>query len=169
MTPEASGRAAGGPARALADEVTRERDAFLAALSHVEPGSMTTPGLVGEWSARELIAHLGYWAGHGAEAIHAVETGRGDEFGAGRPSVEDVNATVARVAQATPLATVRKREAAAVEALIERLRAMDPALLETFLPHHDISLERALREDGPDHYREHADALRAMFEAPPRG
>src|SRR5688572_6147214 len=100
----------------LVHELTAARDAFFAALSVVSPESWTTPGLIGEWSARELIAHLGYWAGHGVEAIHAVETGRADEFGADRPEVEEVNATVARVARQTDLATVRKREAASVDA-----------------------------------------------------
>ena len=145
----------------LVDELTAARGAFFDALSVVSPESWTTPGLIGEWSARELIAHLGYWAGHGVEAIHAVETGRADEFGADRPEVEEVNATVARVARQADLATVRKREAASVEAFVERLRAMDPALLATRLPHHGLSLEEGIREDGADHYREHAEQLRS--------
>jgi len=145
----------------LVDELTAAREAFFGALSVVSPESWTTPGLIREWSARELIAHLGYWAGHGVEAIHAVETGRADEFGADRPEVEEVNATVARVARQTELATVRKREAASVDAFVERLRAMDPALLTTRLPHHGLSLEEGIREDGASHYREHAEQLRS--------
>lgn len=143
----------------LADELTRERAAFLDALSSVASESMTTPGLVGEWSARELIAHLGYWAGHATEAIHAVEQGRADEFDPGGLDVEAINRTVARVARSTELATVRRREAASVEALVERLRVMDPALLDTVLPDGD-TLADAIREDGPGHYREHAAELR---------
>lgn len=158
-----------GHTDALIEDLVTERDAFLALLAHVEPGSMTTPGLVGDWSARDILAHLGYWAGYGAETIHAVETGLAEEFGAGHPSVEEVNQTVARVAQATPLATVRKREAASVEALVERLRAVDPSLLSTFLPHYEITLEQGIRTDGPEHYRQHADDLRVVLEAPARG
>ena len=153
----------------LVEELQAERDGFFHALAAIAPESMTTPGLVGEWSARELIAHLGYWAGHGVEAIHAVETGRADEFGAGRPSVEEVNATVARVARQADLATVRKREAASVEAFVERLRGMDSALLATPLPHHGLTLEEGIREDGASHYREHAAALRGILGAPARG
>lgn len=151
----------------LVDELTRERDAFFEALSAVSPDSMTTPGLVGEWSARELIAHLGYWAGHAAEAIHAAEQGRIDDT----PEVTDVDAvneTVARVARAASLATVRSREAASVEALIERLRAVDAALLATVLPDGQ-TLEAAVREDGSDHYREHAAELRRTLGEAPRG
>ena len=75
--------------------------------------------VVGEWSARELVAHLGYWAGHAVEVIHAVETGRAAEVGIGEPSVDERNETVARVARQTDLATVRKREAASAQALLD--------------------------------------------------
>ena len=66
------------------------------------------------------------------------------------------------------LATVRKREAASVEALVERLRALDPALLAIELPEGD-TLEEAIRDDGPDHYREHAEQLRRVLGEPARG
>ncbi|MBA2632366.1 MAG: maleylpyruvate isomerase N-terminal domain-containing protein [Chloroflexi bacterium] len=147
----------------LVEELRGERDALFRVLDAVAPESMTTPGLVGEWSARELIAHLGYWAGHAVEAIHAVETGHAGEFGADQPSVDDVNATVARIARQASLATVRKREAASVDAFDERLRGMDASLLATRLPHHGLALEEAIREDGASHYREHADELRRVL------
>jgi len=152
----------------LVEELRDERDAFLRTLDAVAPESMTTPGLVGEWSARDLVAHLGYWVGHAAEVIHAVEQGRIEEVGVGEPPVDDVNATVARVARTTELATVRKREAASVEALIERLLLLDPALLGERLPD-GATLEEGIREDGAAHYREHADGLRTVLGERPRG
>lgn len=157
------------PTERLIDELQQERDGFFEAVSAIAPESMTTPGLVGEWSARDLIAHLGYWAGHAVEAIHAVETGRADEFGADRPAVDEVNATVARVARQTDLATVGKREAASVQALVERLGEMDPSLLGSELRHHGLTLEEAVREDGATHYHEHAEGLRHVLGERPRG
>jgi hypothetical protein len=151
----------------LIDDLRAARDDLLEGLSAVRPELMTTPGLIGSWSARELIAHLGYWAGHAAEVIHAVEEGRADEVGVGEPSVDEVNETVARIARQTDLATVRKREAASVDALVERVQAMDPSLLAVRLPD-GATLEQGIREDGPIHYREHLDDLRAALEAPPR-
>jgi Mycothiol maleylpyruvate isomerase N-terminal domain len=153
---------------AIVADLQRERDAFFAALSVVAPESMTTPGLVGEWSAREVIAHLGYWAGHATELIHAVETGGIADVGVDEPSVDEVNATVARVAMSTPLATVRKREAASVDALVERLRILEPSLLGEALPD-GSTLEEGIREDGPDHYRDHAEELHRVLEEPARG
>lgn len=154
--------------RELIRELHDARADLLAALDTVAPESMSTPGLVGAWSGRELIAHLGYWAGHATEVIHAVEGGRIDEVGAGEPPVDDVNDTVARIARGTELATVRKREAAAVDALIERLTTLDPALLGERLPD-GATLEEGIREDGAEHYREHAADLRRVLEEVPRG
>jgi hypothetical protein len=146
----------------LVQELRDERDAFYRTLDAVAPDSMTTPGLVGEWSARDLIAHLGYWAGHATEAIHAAEQGRIGEVGAGEPPVDDVNATVARVARTTELATVRTRETASVKALVERLQLLDPTLLADRMPD-GTTLEQAIREDGGLHYREHDEDLRRVL------
>jgi hypothetical protein len=156
------------PTEALISELREARAELLSALDAIAPESMTTPGLVGEWSGRELIAHLGYWAGHATEVIHAVEGGRIDEVGAGEPPVDDVNDTVARVARTTALATVRARESATMEALVERLTTLDPALLSQRLPD-GSTLEAAIREDGSDHYREHAAALRRVLDEAPHG
>ena len=93
--------------------------------------------------------------------IHAVEVGRIDED-ADERTVDEINATVARIARETTLATVRKREAASVEALLERLRTLDPALLEV-LPD-GATLAEGIREDASAHYREHADELRQASE-----
>lgn len=152
----------------LVAELVEARDAFLRELDRVEPASLTTPGLVDEWSGRELVAHVGYWAGHATEIIHAVETDRADEAGVGELPTDEVNATVARIARDTPLATVRKREAASVEALLERLRTLDTTLLAVRLPD-GASLAQGIREDGADHYREHAAALRDALDGGARG
>ena len=152
----------------LIEELTAAREALFETLGAVSPESMTTPGLLGEWSGRELIAHLGYWAGHAVEVIHAGEEGRLEEIGAGEPTVDEVNETVARIARETDLATVRRREAASVDALIERLGTMDPVLLVERLPD-GATVEEGIREDGAAHYRGHADELRAIVEERPRG
>jgi hypothetical protein len=140
----------------LAAELADARRAFFAALDRLDPN---TP-VIGEWAARELVAHLGYWVGHAAEAIHAVEQGREAEFDVGALEVDERNATVARVARQTNLATVRRREQASFEALVGRLRALDPALLEVRLADWG-TLEAGIREDGSAHYREHLEELPA--------
>ena len=148
-----------GRTAALVAELVSSRDEFLAALDAVDPARLAEPGLVGEWSGRELIAHLGYWAGHAVEVIQAAEFGRVESFGKGQPSVDEVNDTVARVARHTDLVTAQARERASAEVLVERLRALDPVLLDLRLPD-GATVEEGIREDGAEHYREHTQQLR---------
>ncbi len=147
---------------ALVAELADARGAFRAALDDVDPALLTTPGLVGDWSARELVAHLGYWTGHAADALHAAEDGRAAEFDVEALDVEARNATVARVAAATDFETVRMREEASFDALLDRLRDADPAWLVERTGSGD-TVEHVLREDGAEHYREHADDIRGWF------
>lgn len=154
------------PARiqALAEDLVAARAGLLDALEDIDPALLTSPGLVGEWSARELVAHLGYWVGHAAEAIHHAEGGRLDDFDAGAPSVDERNAVVARVAGGTDLATVRSREELAFEALRKRILGVDPEWLADRDAGGD-TLEEIIRDDGADHYREHTRDIRAWFGA----
>lgn len=148
--------------RAMERDLVAARDEFTAALADVDPALLTTPGLAGAWSARELLAHIGYWVGHAAEALHHAAEGRTADFGEDELDVDERNAVVARVASETDLATVRKREEAAYQALLEALRDADPAWLEERVSYGD-SLEQVLRDDGADHYREHTDDIRSWF------
>ena len=152
----------GSEPAALVDELMEARREFVAALADVDPALLEAPGLVGEWSAKELIAHLGYWAGHAAEAIHHAEQERLEEFGEDEMDVDERNAVVARVASDTDLRTVRQREEAAFDALTTRLKRIDPEWLQDRVQYGD-TLEHVIRDDGADHYREHTLDLRAWF------
>jgi hypothetical protein len=151
--------------QALVDDLIAARQAFNDALADVDPALLTAPGLVGQWSAKELIAHLAYWAGHAAEALHQAEQGRVADFGEDDLDVDARNAVVARVAGETDLATVRQREEAAFDALLSRLKRAEPARLEERVSYGD-TLEYVVRDDGADHYREHTADLRSWFTKP---
>jgi hypothetical protein len=147
---------------ALAADLRDARDEFIAALGEMDPQLLTTPGLSGEWSAREVIAHLGYWAGHAAEALHHAGQGRTGDFGTDEMDVDERNAVVARVAAQSDLAAVRQREQAAYEALLTAVERADPGWLDERVAYGD-SLEQVIRDDGADHYREHAAEIRDWF------
>jgi DinB superfamily len=149
---------------ALATELVEARRAFEQALADIDPALLTSPGLVGVWSARELVAHMGYWAGHAAEAIHLAEQGRLDEFEVDVPSVDERNAVVARVAGETDMATVRSREEMAFEAFRKRILTVDPEWLAERDSDGD-TLEEIIKYDGADHFREHTNDIRAWFAA----
>lgn len=150
--------------QALATDLVEARDAFRQALDDMDPALLTTPGLVGVWSARELVAHMGYWAGHAAEAIHLAEQGRLDEFEAEVPSVDERNEVVARVAAESDMKTVRSREELAFEAFQQRILTIDPEWLGERDADGD-TLEEIIKYDGVDHFREHTNDIRAWFAA----
>ncbi|MEP6808577.1 MAG: maleylpyruvate isomerase N-terminal domain-containing protein [Chloroflexota bacterium] len=138
------------------------REEFLAALGDVDPALRTTPGLVEEWSARDLLAHVGYWTGHAAESLYRAEQGQLAEFGKDDLSVDDRNAVVTRVARETDYATVALREQGAYDAFATRLAAVDPDSLGERDADGD-TLEEIIAFDGADHYREHMLDIRAWF------
>lgn len=144
----------------LADEIAAAHREFASALEALPSGQTRRPAL-GEWSVAEVVAHLGYWAGYAVEVIQAAERGATESFGEGRPSVDEINATVARVARQSDAASVRAREQASFDALVSRVAAMDPQLLDVPL-RGGATVEAAIREDGVDHYREHAAVLREL-------
>ena len=145
----------------VAQEAEAARGEFLDAVGALTPAQRAAKRLVGEWGLREIVAHLGYWSGHVAEALHHAEQGRAHEFGVQDAEVDDRNAVVARVAGETDMATVTKREEAAFNALLDRLRQADPAWLERTLASGE-TLGHLAREDGVDHYRDHAADLRSV-------
>ena len=147
---------------ALVADLETARAAFFEALEDVEPTLRTVQGMVGDWSAAQVVAHLGYWAGHATEALHHAEEDRLDEFGRGEPEVDETNAVVARIAAETDLKTITQREEAAYQALLLRLKRADPATLDDRTATGD-SLEEVIRDDGADHYSEHTFDLRAWF------
>ncbi len=146
----------------LAEDLVAARDEFRAVLADLDVPQLNARSLVGDWGIREILAHLGYWAGHAAEALHHAEQRRTDEFGEAELDVEARNTLVARVARETDLATVSRREEAAFEALLERLRRADPAWLDERVGYGD-SLEQVIHDDGADHYRGHAQEIRAVL------
>ena len=145
---------------ALLADSTEARQAFFAALESIRPSERAAPGLVGDWSARELVAHLGYWVGHAVEAIHHAEQGRAADFKVGDGEVDARNAVVARIARETDYETVLRREAEIFAVLSDRLARLDPRLLDVQLADWG-RLEDGIREDAPLHYREHTSNLLA--------
>ena len=147
---------------ALLDALHAAREAFSAALSEVDPALLDAPGLVGDWNARQLVAHLSHWnawastclRAAGADGLGGIVTGEWD--------VDAQNAEVASRALLRSFREVRDEEAASFDEFAALLGGLDPALLERPAPWGG-TVEAIVRENGPDHYAEHAAHLRAWF------
>ena len=51
---------------------------FLDALGTVDADLVTVPGVVEDWSVRDLVVHVAFWAEHAAGALDLAITGRGE-------------------------------------------------------------------------------------------
>lgn len=147
---------------ALLAEADAERERFLAAIDSVDPELETTPGIVGDWSARDLVAHVAWWCDHGADALELATSGRGDEFAYDRNQTDVMNADALAGWQALSMAAARAEEARAFARLCERIADLDAALLDHPLGNGDTP-EAIIRYDGPGHYNEHTADVRAWF------
>lgn len=147
---------------ALLAELDAARDAFSEALSGADAELLVAPGLVGDWSARELIAHLAHWDRWAATCLEHPSTDGLGSLMTGEWDVDAQNAEVAARASGMSLDRVRDDEAEAFAAFRERLAALDGSALDVEAPWGG-TLETIVRENGPDHYRPHAEEVAAWF------
>ena len=151
----------------LIGELDAQRASFLEALDAVDPELLTAPGLVGAWSARDLVVHLAVWCEHGADALALAASGRGDEFDYRHDQTDAMNAGLVGEAASLPPPAAREREKHAFLSLRAAVQALDPEMLDLRLGNGDTVAE-VINYDGPEHYEEHAADIRAWFGAGPR-
>jgi hypothetical protein len=148
---------------ALVEELDRERSAFIAALDGLpQPEGRA---IVERWDGRDLVIHAAFWSEHGANAVELATAGRGSEFDYDSAQTDAMNAATTAAGRHTSLADARAREEAAYRRFRRAVAALDEGLLDLGLGNGD-TVEAVIRYDGPDHYAEHADHLRAAAPAP---
>lgn len=147
---------------ALRRELDAAREDLSAALAAMDPALLTAPGLVGGWSARELVAHLAHWDDWASTCLEAAAAGQLDGLVSDTWDVDAQNASVAAEVASLPMSAVRDREADSYERFAERLSALDPSLLSIAAPWGG-TVETIVIENGPGHYAEHAQHVREWF------
>lgn len=140
------------------------RDDFLDALAQVDADLVTVPGVMDDWSVRDLVVHVAAWAEHATHALDLAVAGRGSEFDYSTERTDAMNERILADGRALSPAAALAREEAAYAALRQRVASLDPSLLGLRLGNGD-SVEEVIRYDGPDHYVEHTAHLRAWFGA----
>ncbi len=140
-----------------------------ATVAKLDEERLTRPGTVGEWSAKDTLAHIAAWERH---LIALLRASRGEaewpEPIHGSEDVDRFNARVRAEARDLPLAEVRAEFAEAHEAALREVASLDEgALLEPgrFARLEGAPLWRNVEADTYGHYREHLPALRALAES----
>lgn len=135
---------------------------FLDALSAVDADLVTVPGVMGDWSVRDLVVHVAAWAEHASSALDLAVAGRGDEFAYSSADTDVMNERILAEGRNVSPSDALRREDAAFSGLRGRVADLDPSLLTLRLGNGD-TVEAVIRYDGPDHYAEHTEHLRAWF------
>jgi hypothetical protein len=135
---------------------------FLDALANVDADLVTVPGVMDDWSVRDLVVHVAAWAEHAAAALDLAASGRGAEFAYSTDETDAMNERILSEGRSTSPAAALAREDDAFAGLRRRVEGLDPAMLGLRLGNGD-TVEQVIRYDGPDHYAEHTAHLRAWF------
>ena len=147
---------------ALLAELDAARDAFLDALADVDADLATVSGVMDDWSVRDIVFHVAAWNEHGTDALTLAASGRGAEFAYSTADTDAMNARFLTDGRAVSPGEALRREEAAFRMFGAAIARLEPSLLEERLGNGD-TVEAVIRYDGPDHYREHTEHLRAWF------
>ncbi|HSK94610.1 MAG TPA: maleylpyruvate isomerase N-terminal domain-containing protein [Candidatus Angelobacter sp.] len=148
----------------LLEALDAAREDFLDALAAVDADLVTVPGVVEDWSVRDVVVHVAAWADHASAALDLATGGRGDAFDYDDTQTDAMNERILAEGRAVAPAAALAREEESFAAFRDRVARLDPGLLELRLGNGDI-VEEVIRYDGPDHYAEHTAHLRSWFAA----
>jgi Protein of unknown function (DUF1706) len=146
----------------LLRDLDSAREAFVDALSNVDLELATVPGVMEDWSVRDVVYHVAVWCEHGSEALDLVTHGRADEFSYSTSDTDAMNARFLADGRSVSPADALAREEAAFEGFRARIAGLDEALLGAELGNGD-TVSEVIVYDGPEHYDEHSAHLRAWF------
>jgi hypothetical protein len=147
---------------ALLADLDAARDAFHAVLETVDADLATVPGVMEDWSVRDIVFHLAVWCEHGSEALTLASAGRGDEVAYASGDTDAMNVRFLSEGRTVSPAAALRREEAAFTAFRDRIAGLDPSLVGHRLGNGD-TVEEVIVYDGPRHYAEHTEHLRAWF------
>jgi hypothetical protein len=142
------------------------REAFIEVLADVDLELATVPGVMEDWSVRDLVYHLAVWCEHGSEAVDLAAHGRADSFSYSTVDTDAMNARFLADGRSVSAVDALAREEAAFEGLRARIAGLDEALLGLELGNGD-TVEEVIVYDGPEHYGEHTAHLRSWFGTDP--
>lgn len=148
-------------------DLIRMEHAFLRrALAGLAPNELALPGVVGEWSVKDILAHITTWEQRFLKALVVVERGEvpnWPEAGYTWDDLDALNERDFRANQDRPLAEVWADFEHSFAELVDKTASMSDAALLT--PGYygwtgEHALWRFLDANAGEHYREHAEQIR---------
>jgi hypothetical protein len=149
----------------LIDTLKTERNNWDAVLAQVGEERMTEPGVVGDWSVKDVLSHLTAWESRPLEWLEAARRGdtpRPADWPQGL-SEDEENAWIYQRSASRPLQDVLQESRAVSNRIMELLNELPEEDLSD--PQHyawtqGTSLIDRMPGNTFDHYREHAQQIR---------
>src|SRR5215211_9331074 len=143
MTEETSSREAPADVHALLERIEEAWRQLFAALDDIPEDRMSDPGMIGEWSLKDLFGHLAFWDEHAVAEIKRAMAGLPREDN----TWQEMNEADHAARQDHTLPEQRAAIHQAHAALVERLEGV--AGIEA------ARIDEAIRVDTYEHYRDH--------------
>ena len=130
--------------------------AFNASYADLSDAQMTTPGVTGAWSVRDIVAHVTTWDEEALTHLPLILTsGTPPRYSVVYGGIDAFNARMTEEKRHLSLHQVRRQAAATHARLVELLQTVPEPHLAG-----DARFRRRLRLDTDGHYPLHADAIR---------
>ena len=149
MTEETTSREAPADVHALLERIEEAWRQLFAVLDDIPEERLSDPGVIGEWSLKDLFGHLAFWDEHAMEEIERALAGLPREDNAW----QEMNETDYAARRVRPLPEQRSAMHQAHAALVERLESV--AGIEA------ARIDEAIRPDTYDHYLDHIKDIQA--------
>jgi len=149
--------------RELLNLILKERAALEAALAGLTPEQMTAPGVMGEWSVKDILGHIAMWESRLVTTLYAIER----DVAPKQPrssEVDKINAQSYADQRERPLARVLSDFHAVYVQLLKRLDAVKERDLndpKRFNWTEGTPLEKLVAGDTFEHYAQHRPAIEA--------
>lgn len=140
----------------LLRKVDRAWQALLASYAGLSDQEMVAPGVTGDWSVKDIIAHVTWWEEESLAHLPVIlEGGRPPRYSVKYGGIDAFNAQRAEERRALSLAKVLRQRDERHQRLLDYIERAPEEQIAT-----ETRFRRRLRLDTYGHYPEHTGAIR---------
>lgn len=140
----------------LFKRIDKAWQALIASYAGLQDGAMLEPGVTGEWSVKDIIAHVTWWEAEALSHLPLIlEGGRPPRYSVTYGGIDAFNALMAERKSVLSLAEVLQERDGTHRRLLDYLQIVPEDQIA-----HETRFRRRLRLDTYGHYPKHAGAIR---------
>ena len=139
----------------LIHKIEKAWEAFLFSAEGLSEAEMLEPGVIGEWSVRDIVAHVTVWEEEALKALPVILAGqRTPRYSVLYGGIDAFTAQMTEKNRSLPLEEVLRRRDETHQRLLVYVRNAPQEQITT-----ETRFRRRLRYDSYSHYPEHTEAI----------